>query len=197
MKNIETLLSEAGITIPEDKRGAFSKEFAQNYKTVADYDKLQGKHDALETSLSTVQAQLAAFDGKSADEWKQAITQLEGDLAAEKSARQADAAAAATKQRVEGFLSDKHFVNAITRDHIAAKLTESLGSDDAKGKSVDELFKALVTDADGNDLPDILAPDPATAVRFSAAKAPGGTPAKPSEAEYLAAKYKNNPFFNA
>ena len=195
MKNIDTLLSEAGITIPEDKRAAFTKEFNQNYKTIADYDKLKGKHDTLETSLSEVQGKLKAFGDKSPEEIQQQISQLQTDLENEKKARKSDADAAAAKQRVDGFLADKHFVNAITRDHIAAKLTESLGSDDAKGKSMDDLFKALVTDKDGNDLPDILAPDPAANPRFSAAKTPGGAGSKTSEAEYLAQKYGKNPFF--
>lgn len=195
MKNIDTLFSEFGITVPEDKRAAFSKEFAQNYKTIADYNKLQEKRDTLETSLSDVQGKLAAFGDKSPEEIQQQITQLQTDLANEKKARKDDADAAAAKQRVDSFLSGKHFVNAITRDHIAAKLAESLGSDDAKGKSMDDLFKALVTDKDGNDLPDILAPDPAAGPRFSAVKTPSGAGSKTSEAEYLAQKYGKNPYF--
>lgn len=61
MKNIETMLSEIGVTIPEDKRAAFAKDFAANYKTVAEYEKLKGKHDGLEQSLSDVQGKLKAF----------------------------------------------------------------------------------------------------------------------------------------
>ena len=195
MKNINTLFSEFGITVPEDKRAAFDKEFNQNYKTIVEHTKLQEKCATLETSLTDVQGKLAAFGDKSAEEIQQQIKTLQTDLENEKKARKSDADAAAAKQRVDGFLADKHFVNAITRDHIASKLADSLNSDDAKGKSMDDLFNALVTDKDGNDLPDILAPDPATAARFSKPKAPNGAAAKPSEAEYLAAKYGKNPFF--
>lgn len=194
MKNIETMLSEIGITIQEDKRAAFAKDFAANYKTVAEYEKLKGKHDGLEQSLADVQGKLKAFGEMTAEEWKQKVSKLEGDLANEKAARQKDAAAALLKHRVDGFLADKHFVNDITRDAIAGKLAESLGSDDAKGKAIDDLFQALVTDVDGKELPGILTADPANAARFSAQKAPG-MPGQPSEAEYLAAKYKGNPFF--
>jgi hypothetical protein len=39
MKNIHTILSEAGITIPEDKKAAFDKAVAENYKTTAEHEK--------------------------------------------------------------------------------------------------------------------------------------------------------------
>ena len=39
MKNIHTILSEAGITIPEDKKADFDKAVAENYKTTAEFEK--------------------------------------------------------------------------------------------------------------------------------------------------------------
>lgn len=39
MKNIHTILSEAGITVPEDKKAAFDKAVAENYKTLAEHEK--------------------------------------------------------------------------------------------------------------------------------------------------------------
>ena len=43
-------------------------------------------------------------------------------------------------------MSGKKFVNDITRDALAAKLSEQLGSEDAKGKSIDDLFASLTKD---------------------------------------------------
>ena len=63
MKNIETILSDFGITIPEGKAADLRKAVAENYKTVAEFTKLQERHDALDTSLKDVQGKLAAFDG--------------------------------------------------------------------------------------------------------------------------------------
>lgn len=60
---------------------------------------------------------------------------------------------------VKDFLSGKKFVNDITRDAIAAKLTEQLGSEEAKGKSLDDLFAALTKDQK-NILADDTAPSP-------------------------------------
>lgn len=81
MKNIHTILSEAGISIPEDKRAEFDKAVAENYKTSAEFEKKVNKltedlnaekkraDDAVET--------LKGFDGKDfdaitreRDEWK-------------------------------------------------------------------------------------------------------------------------------
>ena len=61
--------------------------------------------------------------------------------------------------QVKDFLSDKKFVNDITRDALAAKLTEQLGSEEAKGKSLDDLFAALTKDQK-NILADDTAPAP-------------------------------------
>ena len=81
MKNIHTILSEAGITIPEDKKAAFDKAVAENYKTTAEHEKKVNRlaedlaaekkraDDAVET--------LKGFEGKDfdaitkdRDEWK-------------------------------------------------------------------------------------------------------------------------------
>ena len=61
--------------------------------------------------------------------------------------------------QVKDFLSGKKFVNDITRDALAAKLTEQLGSEEAKGKSLDDLFAALTKDQK-NILTDDDAPTP-------------------------------------
>lgn len=47
MKNYEELLKEIGIDIPDDKKEEFEKSFHENYKTIAEVEKLKGK---LETS---------------------------------------------------------------------------------------------------------------------------------------------------
>ena len=81
MKNIHTILSEAGITVPEDKKAAFDKAVAENYKTLAEHEKKVNRltedltaekkraDDAVET--------LKGFEGKDfdaitreRDEWK-------------------------------------------------------------------------------------------------------------------------------
>ena len=51
MKNIHTILSEYGITVPEDKTADLNKEVAANYKTVAEHSKVADKLKAAEDAL--------------------------------------------------------------------------------------------------------------------------------------------------
>ena len=156
MKNIETILSDFGITIPEGKAADLRKAVAENYKTVAEYTKLQERRDALDTSLKDVQGKLAAFDGVDVAALKGQITTLTNDLQTERDNRKKDAAAVKLRSTVDTFLSGKHFVNDITRESITDKLVTALGSDDARGKSIDDLFTGLVTDQNGKEIPGIL-----------------------------------------
>lgn len=105
-----------------------------------------------------------------------------------------DAAAVKLRSTVDTFLSGKHFVNDITRESITDKLVTALGSDDARGKSIDDLFTGLVTDQNGKEIPGILVADPASKARFSSDHS-GMVPPAGGAKEYVAQKYKNNPFF--
>ena len=127
MKNIETILSDFGITIPEGKAADLRKAVAENYKTVAEFTKLQERHDALDTSLKDVQGKLAAFDGVDVAALKGQITTLTNDLQTERDNRKKDAAAVKLRSTVDTFLSGKHFVNDITRESITDKLVTALG----------------------------------------------------------------------
>lgn len=82
MKNIHTILSEAGINIPEDKKAEFDRAVAENYKTVAEHEKKVNRltEDLTEmtTRATTAENTLKGFEGKDfdaisreRDEWKQ------------------------------------------------------------------------------------------------------------------------------
>lgn len=81
MKNIHTILSELGITIPEDKKAEFDKAVAENYKTSAEFEKkvnrltddLAAEKKRADEAVET----LKGFEGKDfdaitreRDEWK-------------------------------------------------------------------------------------------------------------------------------
>ena len=51
------------------------------------------------------------------------------------------------------------FVDAITADAIKTQLVDRLNSDEARGKSISDLFDAIVKDDKGNYKPDILIDD--------------------------------------
>lgn len=82
MKNIIDLLSDAGVEIPEDKKEAFNTAFSENYKTIAEADKLRTARDNYKNQLETAQNALKGFEGVNVDDLNGKITQLTADLAA-------------------------------------------------------------------------------------------------------------------
>ena len=156
MKNIETILSEAGIEIPEDKKETINKAVLENYKTIAEYNKVTGKRDEYKKSLDEVQGKLEDFKDVDLDDIQGQIKTLTGDLQAEKDARAEDARKNALEKNADSFLTDKTFVNDLTRDSIRRNLIEELDKDTAKGKSVEDIFKALTSDEEGKPLENIL-----------------------------------------
>lgn len=156
MKDILTILAELEIEIPEDKKATINKAVLENYKTVVDYNKAVAKRDEYKESLDEVQGKLEAFKDVNVDELKNQISTLTNDLQTEKNARIEDARKLELEKSVEAYLSDKQFVNDITATSIKDKLTEELDKDSARGKSIDDLFKGLITDADGNPRANIL-----------------------------------------
>ena len=67
MKNIHTILSELGITIPEDKKAELDKAVAENYKTSAEFEKkvnrLTEDFNTEKKRADTAEETLKAFEG--------------------------------------------------------------------------------------------------------------------------------------
>ncbi len=80
MKNIHEILKELGIEIPEDKKADFDKAVNENYKTVAEVDKIRAARDTYKASLDDAQKTLKSFEGVNVDELKGEIIKLQNDL---------------------------------------------------------------------------------------------------------------------
>lgn len=80
MKNIITLLSEAGVEIPEDKKTAFETTFKENYTAVTEVEKLTTEKDNYKAQLETAQATLKEFEGVDVKELRGKIQTLTTDL---------------------------------------------------------------------------------------------------------------------
>ena len=61
MKNIETILKEAGLEVTAEQLAAIDKEVKENYKTVTDYDKQKDKLTAAEDKVKTLTESLDKF----------------------------------------------------------------------------------------------------------------------------------------
>lgn len=74
MKNINEILKELGITVPEDKTAELQKLVAENYKTVAEFDKkvgrLETERNGYKSQLDTATESLKKFEGLDADAFK-------------------------------------------------------------------------------------------------------------------------------
>lgn len=99
MKNIHTILSEAGITVPEDKKADFDKAVAENYKTAAEFEKkvnrLTEDLNAEKEARKTAEDTLKGFEGKDfdaitreRDEWKRKHEEQEAAHKKEKEDRE-------------------------------------------------------------------------------------------------------------
>lgn len=93
MKNIFEILSNSGVEVPEDKKTELTKQIAENYKTVAEFDKVKNRleveRDNYKDSFETAQNALKEFDGVDVKELNGKITQLTSDLAKKDSEYQA------------------------------------------------------------------------------------------------------------
>jgi len=117
------------------------------------------ERDKYKESLDDVQTKLDAFKGidvKNVNELQGQISTLTTDLANEKNARAEDARKMELEKNITTFLADKKFVNAITQRSIQAELVAELDKDTAKGKSIEDIFKSLIADTEGNPLENIL-----------------------------------------
>ena len=158
--DIFEMLKNAGVEIPEDKKEAFNTEFRKAYKSEAEVAKkasaAEKERDNWKERAETAEETLKGFEGKDFDEitrdrdaWKEKFEKLEAD--------QKEATAKAERAAmVAEFLKDTVFVNDITKKAITSQLEELLSQDSAKGKSVEDLFNAIVKDKDGNLLPNII-----------------------------------------
>ena len=156
MKDIYAILNGLGIEVPEDKKATLDKEWKENYRTVAEFEKATAKRDEYKSLLDEVEGKLKAFDGVNLEEYKTQIVTLTKQLDDEKAARLADESKHQLDATIDKFMGGKQFVNDLTAESVRNKLADELAKDTAKGRSIEDIFKALVSDKDGNPVPNIL-----------------------------------------
>lgn len=159
MKDIEAILAQFNVTIPNDVSDAFLKEFHSNYKTVAEVNKLNDKLTAATQKAADAETALKAFDGvdpaamqKTVDEWKAKAEAAEKEYTAKLSAMERDEA-------IESGMKGYKFSSNAARDRIADMVRKSdLPVRDKKLLGLDDLMKqyqetdadAFVTEAETN-----------------------------------------------
>lgn len=138
MKNIHTLLSEIGITIPDEKKAEFDKAVLANYKTVAEVEKITTARDNYKSQLETAQTALKKFEGVNVDELKGEIKKLNGDLATKETEHQTKIADMEFNSALDDAISKSGARNA-----TAVKALLDLDSLKTSKNQADDITKAL------------------------------------------------------
>ena len=190
MKNLHTILSEYGITIPEDKKAEFDKAVAENYKPTAEHEKkvnrLTDDYNAEKKRADEAAETLKGFEGKDfdaitreRDEWKKKHEEAVADHKRQQEEREFSSA-------LEAAISEAKGKNA--KAIVALLDTEKLRGSRNMEKDIKSALDALRTDSgylfeDNGGKPHFSAPN--------GAGSPSGT-SKPlgtlSMAEYIAAR---------
>lgn len=176
MQNIIDILKGIGIEVPQEHVEQLNRLVAENYRTIADYDKVVKKRDELKASLDDVTSKLEGFKDVDVTQLNTQIQSLTNELAAEKAARTEDAAKAVRERNVSAFLADKHFVNPITAASIERQLLEALAAN--TGETIDQLYTKIITGEDGKPIPNIVVDEQQQQLeknraRFTEPKGPG------------------------
>ncbi len=138
MKNIETILTEAGIEITDEQKEAVNKGIAENYKTVNEFTakvtKLEGERDTYKTQYNDVKTSLGKFDGVDVDALKKQIED------ANKKAEEAEKTAAAK-------LAQRDYDDAVKASTAGTKFSSSAARRDFTAL-LDEAYRAASVTGD-------------------------------------------------
>lgn len=80
MKKIYEILSGIGLTVTDEQKKDFEKNFKEAYTPKADFDRLTAESDNYKSQLETAQTALQKFDGIDVDNLKGEIQKLTADL---------------------------------------------------------------------------------------------------------------------
>lgn len=189
MEDIFKILNDAGIEIPEEKKGDLRSKISANYKTIKEFDdKIKAANSATETANKTI------------DELKAEIAKNSGDLATanklidDYKAADADRAKKAEEEKATSAFrarfskvkpTDKEFFNDATENWVFDEFRKAATDEANAGRSDAEVYEAVTKDKE-------------IYKAKNAFKTPGvkNQTHQTSEEAFLADKYKDNPFYN-
>ncbi len=151
MKDIHTILSEIGITVPEDKKTAFDTAVRENYKTVSEHDKVVTARDNFKSQLDTANNTISELEKNKGDvaALQAEIDTYKQEKADREKAEQEAATNAALMSRFEKLHGERTYTNEFTKNGIFAEFKAALDNKDNQGKSDADIFAAIIKDRDG------------------------------------------------
>lgn len=162
--NIIDKLKSFGVEVTGEMEKVFSGEWVSDLEIKKKTDKiteLESKNEELVSKQENLEKDLQTLKDSTpdADAMNQKIADLTATLEKERNERKQKDEETRLAGLVTDFFQDKHFVNEITAEAIKAQLVTKLNSDEARGKSISDLFDAIVKDDKGNYKPDIVIDD--------------------------------------
>jgi hypothetical protein len=198
--NIIDKLKLLGVEVTEEVEKALSGDWVSKFemdKKLSKMQELEEKNKELVGKQETLEKELQALKDSTpdADALNQKISELTATLESERKERAAKDEKARLEGIVSAFFEDKYFVNDITANAIKAQLVEKLNSDEARGKSISDLFDSIVKDEKGEVKPNILVDEKTAEAQRRRSSIYGrsiqGDPSKMSVAELMKLKNQN------
>lgn len=194
MQNIHEILKAYALEIPADKKASFDKAVAENYKTIAEVNKLNEKlaraNEDLTATKGSLDTMTAEFDAlkesnASADDFKKKYDDLVAENNRREKERNAASIEAQERAEFDKYFADnkKEWNNPFIADGYFAKFKEAKEQDANKGRMLADILHDLTKD-DSTAFKGVQAE-----VNLGGAKSIGGG------ANRMAELYKNNPFF--
>ena len=112
MKNIETILAEAGVELTEEQKAAINKAVNENFKSMSDWQKQHDKAENLTEQLNTAKEALKKFDGVDADGLNQQIADLKAQMEAKEKEYNAQLAERDFSELVKEAIGEAGGINA-------------------------------------------------------------------------------------
>ena len=187
MKNIYEIFTEIGVEVPEEKKSGFDKAFGENYKTIVDYQKQKEKLDTANQSIKELNETIKGYEGtdetiKTLQGKVEAYEKAEADRVQAEKERKADEEMNA---RITETIGEVEFINEFTKNSIYQAIKDGVKADSTKG--VKSIFEELTKDKEG------IFKNRQDAINLP--KGGGGGKHNSADEEYLAKKYKDNPFY--
>lgn len=159
MKNIEAIMADFGVEIPEDKKADFLKAVNENYKTVSDWQNQKDKVTNLTDQLNTAKEELKKFDGVDANKLNEQIADLNKKLEEKDTEYQSQIADRDFQDIVNGAITEAKGLNP-----KAIKALLDMDTLKASKNQKDDVAKAIKTLSEqedakmlfGGDEPDVL-----------------------------------------
>ncbi len=182
MKDINTILSDLGIEVPEDKKDGLRKAVSENYKTVAEYNKKVDALEKAENEVNNAKEAIAKFDGidpgkvkEEIEAYKKAAKDAEEKYRKDNEAREFNEAA---EKLLEGY----KFSSNSAKSHVLSRLKES------GLKVIDGAIMGgsdFMTKLQGEDEGAFTA---SNAPQFTTPQSQGGTPSATTKEKIMAIK---------